>query len=163
MLRIQICWHFENEQPVMCGYNTLTTILIMQIEKHGRFNYHGLHHQYPVITVSLLTYLHSHIYSTYLPIMLDSPQTPADITNSNSIPGSLGKHIIIRHWRDMGRQISELASCSNKLKTKQKKNCLNTYIHHSVTYTLVSVGNNDLGFLKMYSEELILIQGWAII
>lgn len=67
----------------------------------------------------------------------------------------------------MGRQISELASCSNKLKTaaikKKQKNCLNTYMHHSVTYTLVSVGNNDLGFLKMYSEELILIQGWAII
>lgn len=43
----------------MCGYNTtLTNVLIMQIEKHGQFNYHRLNHQSPLITVSLLTSIH---------------------------------------------------------------------------------------------------------
>lgn len=49
-----------------------------------------------------LIYSRSHIYSTYFPIMQDSPQTPADITNSNSIPASLGDacNKTLRRWRD---------------------------------------------------------------
>lgn len=102
MLRILICWHFENEQPVTCGYNiTLTNILIMQIEKHGRFNYHRSNHWSSLITLGLFIHIHISIPLTF-PIMQDSPQTPADITNSNSIPASLGHacNKTLRGWRD---------------------------------------------------------------
>lgn len=43
----------------MCGYNiTLTNILIMQIEKHGRFNYHQSNHWSSLITLGLFIHIH---------------------------------------------------------------------------------------------------------
>lgn len=102
MLRILICWHFENEQPVTCGYNTaLTNILIMQIEKHGWFNYHRSNHWSSLITLDL--FIHNHISIPLTSQLCRTvSQTPADITNPNSIPASLEESCnrTPRRWGD---------------------------------------------------------------